>query len=287
MRTRSLEMALGLREDQELFWRVMTWPTGVDAFLTQADPATKAAFERTFRSSSNFDRTERMGVYAEAYFWRLFEVLRDGYPALAFAMGEVDFRNLITDYVLECPPEAPALRKLGDRLVDFVDAHRTSEGRPWLVEVARLDYWRYALLDSPNHPVVTRSQLAAYSIDQWPGLRFKPGPLRLLRSHYDVPAVWLQSREEGTSPSEPRPPPGDPESEFFQLVWRKGFAVVHRSLTAAEAGALESMERGSSFFEITAHAELDDGGRADPSQVVGWLQDWLDAGLIAEVVSEA
>lgn len=275
---------MALRETQALFWRAITWPTGVESFLEQADEATRAHFERTFRSTDRFDRIERMSVYAEAFFWRLFDVLRDGYPTLAFSMGEVDFRNLITDYVLECPPESPALRRLGDRLVDFVDAHRLSADRPWLVEVARLDHWRYALLDAPDQPVVTRADLARHSIADWPGLRFRTGPMKVLRSRYDAAWMWEQARADGAVAS---PPPGGADEEFHQLVWRRGFAVVHRALGPAEAGALETLARSGSFHEITAHAELDEHGRADPARVVAWLQAWLTAELIAEVIPEA
>jgi hypothetical protein len=274
---------MGLRDTQALFWRAITWPTGVESFLEQADPATRASFEQTFRSTAAFGRVERMGVYAEAFFWRLYDVLLDGYPALAFSMGEVDFRNLITDYVLDCPPDAPALRKLGDRLVDFVARHRLSADRPWLVEVARLDYWRYALLDVPDQPVVTAAELGRHAIAAWPSLRFRPGPMKVLGGHYDVAAVWEQSRQEGAHAT---PPAGGPQAQFHQLVWRKGFAVVHRTLAAAEAGALETLDRGGSFHEITAHLEPNEDGHADPAQVVAWLQGWLAAGLIAEVIAD-
>ena len=269
---------MSLHDAQELFWRAIRWPTGVEDFLAQADPQTRAQFERTFVSTEAFSAVERVNVYAEAYFWRQFDVLRDGFPALAFALGEVDFRNLITDYVLAHPSEDPALRHLGDRLPEFVRSHALGLAAPWLYELAQLEHWRYRLLDVRDGDPLTRADLARFSIDRWPGLRFSVGPaVQLLVGHYDVHAAWLASREPGR---EPEPPAGGPDAEYYHLVWRKGFAVVHRRLEVSEGRALQTLFDGGSFHEISAHAELDEYGIANPAQVVGWLQTWLDAGLL-------
>ncbi len=275
---------MSLRDSQALFWRAITWPTGVGDFLAQADPATRRRFEQTFASTEAFDRVQRMEVYAEAYFWRLFDVLHDGFPALAFSLGDAAFRNLITDYVLQRPSVEPALRHLGDQLVEFLESHPCGEDAPWASELARLEHWRYRLLDVADVETIDRAALARFSIDQWPGLRFRlASSAVLLSSRYDVHATWASSREASATPS---PPPGGPDGEFRQLVWRRGFAVVHRSLGPAEGRALQALVAGLSFHEITAHASLDEDGRGDPAEIVGWLDTWLSAGIIGEVIAE-
>lgn len=273
---------MSLRDTQALFWRAITWPTGVEEFLAQADAETRRRFEDTFGQTPAFPRVERVGVYAEAYFWRQHDVLRDGFPALAFALGEARFRNLVTDYLLACPSADPALRHLGDALVPLLAEHAYAQSMPWVVDVARLEQWRYRLLDGPDAPSLSTSALATIPLDRWPGLRFRlADSARSLRGRYDAHAVWEQARAADEPAS---PPAGGPEEEFHVLVWRRGHAVVHRPLALAEGRALKALVGGASFAEITEHAERDAGGRADPQQVVGWLSGWLAAGVIGAVI---
>jgi hypothetical protein len=164
---------------------------------------------------------------------------------------------------------------------------------PWLVDVARLEHWRNALLDAPDVASLSSSALASIPIDRWPGLRFQLGAnARLLRGRYDVHALWERARAAGepadgaTAAEQAGAPEGGPEGEFFVLVWRRDFAVVHRSLSRAEGRALAALEGGGPFVDISAHAERDEHGHADPGQVVRWLETWLAAGVIAAVIDE-
>lgn len=102
----------------------------------------------------------------------------------------------------------------------------------------------------------------------------------MLRPRWDVHAMWEQARAAEVQPTKPA------SGDFFVLVWRRDFAVVHRPLDSAQGRALESLARGETFAEISAHAEPDATGRADPRQVVEWLSAWLAAGLIAAVVED-
>ncbi|MBL8946584.1 MAG: putative DNA-binding domain-containing protein, partial [Myxococcales bacterium] len=108
---------------QALFSRAIVHPEGIDAFLAEADPATRAAFDAAFDGTAEFDARLRMGVYADAYFWRLHDVLLDHFSLVAWILGPAGFRNLATDYVLQRPSEDPDVRRFGARLPAFLGGH--------------------------------------------------------------------------------------------------------------------------------------------------------------------
>ena len=116
---------LDLRRTQEFFWRAIAWPTGVRSFLAQADDATSQAFARTFVSGPDLDAAGRLEIYANAYYWRLHQVLTEQFSVAAEHLGVVRFHNRTTDYVLRCPSTHPDLRRFGARFSAYLAASAT------------------------------------------------------------------------------------------------------------------------------------------------------------------
>ncbi len=270
-----------LRQTQALFWRAITWPTGIDDFLAQADPNTRAAFEATFTATPEFGRRERMTVYAESYFWRLAEVLREQYPVTAWLLGPTPFHNLATDYVLRCPSSNPDIRRFGGPLLELLAEHAVAEQVPGVLDVARIDRAMVVALDDHDGPVATVEELATVPMQAWPGLVFVPSVgLKVCSCSRPYPAMW-QANERGDPSPQPPAAPDDPPHQV--LVWRHRHRVLHRSVPAAEARALRAMAQGSPFSEICVAAAGPEGDQADAAAVVQWLRRWLERGLIGRV----
>jgi hypothetical protein len=276
-----------LHDTQQLFWAAIRWPTGVRNFLAQADEETRTRFEATFEGNEALDAVERMEVYANAYFWRLFGVLEKHFATVAWLAGPEAFNDLVTDYVLERPSKDPDLSKLGAPFPAYLAEHPLGREQPALVSVARVERARIALLDAADHPVAGVDDLRALPPASWPALRFRISPnARLIPTAVDVAALW-SARAEGKSPRELDP-------ELFQhegrtLVWRRGHAVIHRSTGPRESLALEALWGGGSFLDLcTAVADAHGPGTVhppgpDPSELVDLLRGWLGAHLIAEI----
>lgn len=264
---------MSLLETQSLFWQAITWPTGVDAFLAQASDEQRAAFERVFAETPEFSRVERVNVYAEAYFWRLYGVLKEGFPAVEWAVGPETFHNLVTDFVLQRPSVHPNLQRLGERFPSFVAEGDPGRARPWIVALAQLEWTRDELLTVPDQPVISAQALARRAPESFPGLQFVlADAVRILTFAYDGAGIWQQFMAGDSAPSE-QPSPRQP---FFALVWRKGLRVHHRKLGATEARALRALGAGEPFESIASHAQ-------DPGDAASWLARWLADGLIAGV----
>src|SRR5579862_2948299 len=113
-----------LAETQRLLWQLITAPEGVAAALAvdreRGGGILADALARTVCGSGALDATARLDIYANMYFFRILDVLRDDFPGLTAVLGDTAFHNLTTDYLLACPPTRFSIRHVGDRLSSFI-----------------------------------------------------------------------------------------------------------------------------------------------------------------------
>lgn len=275
---------MSLAEIQQLFWRAITWPTGIDDFLAQTDASTREAFERTFAGTKGFEARERMQVYAEAYFWRLFEVLREQFERTAWLCGPDPFHDLVTDYLLAQPSTEPDISLIGRSFPAFVESHPQERRRPGLSDVARLEWQIFETIDREDEPALAAPSLASVPLERWPQLRF------IVRSTTHLVPCRLPFSALAAAHERGEPPPSahqTPSESAAVLVWREGFGVLHRTPSPAEARALASLVNGRSFAEICDAAAGVRANEATPQDVVRWLHRWLRAGLVRDVRIDA
>lgn len=267
-----------LSTQQDLFWRAITWPTGVKDFLAQADDATRRAFEATFVGTDAMDAVARVEVYAQAYFWRLSDVLHEQYRVLAWLLGPTRFHNFVTDYVLARPSRSPDVRRFGADLPDALAEHPLEQQLGGLASLARVERAIVRAIDVPDQPCVGRAQLATVDVTAWPGLRLRLADhVRVLTSARSYPRAWAAWKAETPAP-EPVPPP-EPGARFEVLVWRSAAEVFHRGIDRAQAAALRRAGEGGTF-QAMCEAALAEDPAVQPPQLVAWLGRWLDDGLV-------
>lgn len=267
---------------QSLFFRAITWPSGVRDFLERADPQTRLEFQRVFAESASFDAVARVDVYANAYFYRLLGALRELFPRLARLCGEVRFHNLITDYVLACPSSSPDLRRAGDRLPGFVAAHELAQWLPLLADVARTELAMSHALDCPDGPRLTEAELARCPAERWPGLRFElAAPTRRIDVSWDIATVLERcdrgERDPALGIEKEREPIG-------VLVGRRGHGVYARRLSALDSAVLAGIEQGRDFGAICS--SLPGAGLESAPEVVSCLRRCMADGALGRVISD-
>lgn len=268
---------MDLAELQELFLRAIAWPTGVADFLAQADAGTVAAFQDTFAETPEFSRVERVDIYAESYFWRLFETLQTQFAVTAWLAGEAGFRNLVTDYVLAQPSRDPDLRRFGASFPAFLSAHPIVQAHPYLPFCSEVELTMMHLLDAADITPLPLETIAAIPADRWPQLRFVPAPtLALIASPW--PYSPLSEACRGGRPASEAPTEAAP-GNVHTLIWRERMHVMHRSVPPSEAEVLATMIAGGTFEAMCAAADAS-GARIEA--VAGWLHRWIEAELIID-----
>src|SRR5258706_5638387 len=143
-------IASDLNTVQRWFQSVISHPDGVAGGI-DAEEAQKlmrlrrSELERVIRRSKNLSAEERLGIYANAYYARLLECLRESFPVLCKALGRELFDEFAFDYLQRFPSTSYTLSRLGDRFAEFLEETRPDKGEgtvgwpDFLIDIARLE----------------------------------------------------------------------------------------------------------------------------------------------------
>ncbi|HEU4400685.1 MAG TPA: DNA-binding domain-containing protein [Candidatus Polarisedimenticolia bacterium] len=298
-----------LRRTQELFWTLITAPEGVRPALEdlRRQGALEAAgLDPIFAGDARLAAADRLDIYANMYFFRLHDCLREDYARVAAAIGSARFHNLITDYLLRHPSSHPSLRFLGERLPGFIAGHAILSEFPYLADLARLEWARADLFDAPDVTPIDREALARLPGDLAGEARLGLVPaLALLRFDHEVVSIWRGLEEEsgaaaGNSASReashapdgqsacshdepPRGPGSARRKKTAARVWRHGFGIYHRSVDQEEARCLDLAAAGETLGRV---CQLLAAGRSPAratARVGRMIQAWIDDGILARL----
>jgi hypothetical protein len=265
-----------LADSQRLMWQLISAPDGVAPGLRQLNMIERD-LEELVRGDQRLSAVQRLDIYANMYFFRLRDILRGDYPAVAACLGETGFHNLITEYLLACPSTNQSVRNVGARLPAFLRTHTVGQERPWLPELAALELARIDVFDGPDAEPLTVEQLRALAPEAFATLPLELIPChRLLDVQFAVHDVWRQVDAGLADDEEPAAPP--PEARGL-LVWRQDVAVYHRAVDALECRALARVLEGAPFGLvcelIAAEVPLEDAGPRAFQLLANWASDGL------------
>jgi len=263
---------LRLAETQSYLWRLITAPEGVAAGLAamdDQDPAVSARLGEIVAGDERLTAVQRLDVYANMYFYRLLDSIREDYPAMVAVVGEQEFHNLITDYLLAHPSQHWSLRYAGQHLASFLPSHRLGAERPWLADLAALEWGILDAFDAADATPLAAADLEPLSPEDWAEVRFTPHPsVRLLELEWSVDDVWERTQRDEL--------PGEPERLATPiLVWRRDLRVYHRPLEPLERDCLRLLLAGEPFAAWCEHAAESEGEDGAAEKVVAILQRWL------------
>ena len=273
-----------LPDIERLLWRLITAPEGVGATLAAADARgddARAALAGTVRDHGALSAVQRLDVYANMYFFRLLDVMADDYPAVRAVVGATAFHNLITDYLLLHAPSHFSVRYAGQHLPEFAAGHRIAAECPYLPDLAALERSILDVFDAADAPTLEPADLAEVPPAQWPSLRFRLHPsVRLHRLDWPVHLVREQV-DRGENPSRIT------ATDTALFVWRHDLQVRQCVVSAGEWQALDILRQGGDFSSActAAAGELGDGDTA--AAVAQALADWLAAGMLSGLQTQA
>jgi hypothetical protein len=210
---------------QRWFQAVVTHPAGVAAGAGSAAAQSllplgrldRGALEQMVRRSSRLTAEQRLAIYANAYYARLIECLRDVFPVLVQVLGVEIFDGFAFDYLQRYPSRSYTLDRLADSFPRFLEETRPDrppavegESPPpawpdFLIDLATLELTIAKVFDGPGaegEPLLAPADLLALGngADLGTGAGFAaarlvPVPcLRLLRFSYPVNAFYTAAR---------------------------------------------------------------------------------------------
>jgi hypothetical protein len=291
-----------LAELQRRFFELVTAREGVakELELRGLSPETLAAI---IAGDARATAVDRLDVYANMYFFRILDVLRSDYPKLLAVLGDGAFHNLATEYLQAHPSRHPSLRFVGASMASFVAGHALA--RPWLVELAALEWARVDVFDRADQAPLAREDLMAIEPEDFATL-----PLVAIAACDLVPAAWavedlwrtLEARSEPEGQAERAQgelaneddhaghahgedvSPEPALAGHAILVWRRGVVVSHRTVDARERRALEHLRAGTTFGALcTALVDEDSSDEA----AAGYAARLLGQRLADELLARA
>ena len=279
-----------LAATQRRLWRLIAWPEGVAAALRD-EAAGTPPLDSVVRSDERLAAVHRLDVYANAYFFRIHDVLAEDYPTLRAALDETGFHDLVTSYLAVHPSTHPSLRWIGGRLPDFLREHAAAAGVrarcPQAADLADLEWAIETVFDAPDSAFATYEALAALPAGAWDALPLRLRPsVRLLRLAWPVHELRAAHANE-------RPLPEVAPRDTPLCVWRQDEQVRTRELEANEAHALSFVTSGAAsdvlaapgvaFGALCEALALRHGEAEAPALAAGWLARWTADGLVLAI----
>lgn len=235
-----------------------------------------ADIERHVVGTERVPVATRLAIYGDGYASRLIEALEANYPALAKLLGPEDFVALGEEYVRAHESTFTSIRYYGAALADFLAAHTEYAVIPVLPELARWEWSMTEVFDAADTDSIGVDALAQIAPQQWAGLSFDFHPsLRRLALHWNVPPLWKAITDEAK-----RPEFAVTESPTEWLLWRQELRTFFRSLTLAEAQALDAARRGENFGTICGVLTEHFSETETPARAAGFLRGWVESGVI-------
>jgi len=265
-------------------WRLITEPEGVAAAVGAEREASGFELRALLRSDRGLAAQDRLAVYANAYFVRIHDCLRDDFGALARAIGPDTFHDLVKTYLMAYPPSQPSLRHAGKDLAAFLETEPFAEifGRrcAYAADLARLEWAMTNAFDARDAEVLPREALACVPPKGWAELRFRIIPaLEVLSLAWPVHIVRERFDQEGGDGTWGTPPPLE-AAQTHVRVWRWDEYVYYRAIPGLEAETLEAVQRGEAFGVLCERVAQEVGESAAAAHAVGLLEAWVSAGLL-------
>ncbi|HET9480803.1 MAG TPA: DNA-binding domain-containing protein [Candidatus Polarisedimenticolia bacterium] len=297
---------LTLRLAQETFLALIAAPEGVARgaeAMAREGKLESADLGFLLHGDDGLGAVARLDIYADMYFYRLLDCLRQDFPKTAAVAGGARFHNLVTDYLLEHPSCYWSLRDVGARLPGFLAGHPLAREYPFLADLAGLEWARADVFDETDARPLSRRSIAGLDPSRLETLRLGLIPAcRLLSLEWSVAPVWLaieqgEAVRDGTEVNsaapaccahEPEPPAAiDPPGRAAARlrVWRRGFTVYHRSIPPDEAACLSALADGGGLTlpdlcEVLLAAG--EAGEQPPLRMAGLLGIWIEDEMIVQ-----
>jgi hypothetical protein len=237
-------MPTQLKDLQSLLYRLITAVSGVAEGLAAEHDLGAGGLDAIVLGDDRLSSEARVDIYANMYFYRIRDALKEDFPATLAVLGDENFHNLVTGYLLEYPPTDPSITHSGSHLADYLRDHPMREDAPFIADLAKLERATVEVFLGPDAPALDPDALRSVAVEDWPTMKLKLHP-----SAQILPLDW-QVSDLLRAVEEHRPWTQPNQDAIKVLVWRANARVFHRDLDRAEANALVAAQRTASFAEI-------------------------------------
>ncbi len=263
-----------LSDLQALLYRLITAPEGAASGLASETGLPLGGLGELIGGDERLSPVERVDIYANMYFYRLLDALKEDFPVTLGALGDSDFHHLITGYLVEYPPSDPSINQASRHLAEFAGRTEFRARWPFLADLVRVERAIVEVFLGPDAAPLGAEELRAVPQDEWALIPMRSHPsLQILGCEWRIDTM-MRAFEAGNAPIEPLREPTS------ILIWRRNCDVDYRALEESEQAAFEVL-RGGARFSVVCEAIAAHTGEGDaPAAISRMLSRWLTDGLL-------
>ncbi|MDX2113016.1 MAG: DUF692 family protein [Alphaproteobacteria bacterium] len=221
------------------------------------------------RQKDDFSAEAQLGVYVNAYRWRLFDVVAEDYPVLKVYLGSERFESLINDFITVVPSIFFSVARYATRLPAFQQTHTGSD--IFSSELCALETAIAQLADAPETEVLTPEDLTGMTPEALMQSQLcVRKAMQLFAFNHPVNDYYKAVREETQLPAITKQP-------SFLAVFRHEDVVWRMDLEQQEYKLLSALCAGSTVGE--ALSAVDESAAANISQ---YFSRWMRNGLLSK-----
>ncbi|HVN64429.1 MAG TPA: putative DNA-binding domain-containing protein, partial [Candidatus Binataceae bacterium] len=212
--------------------------------------------------------------YANMYFYRLLEVLKEDFPATLKVVGGANYHNLVTGYLLEYRPTEPSVHSCGRHLAEYLRSHPIVEKFPYLADLAALERALVESFCAPDAAVLDADLMRTVPASRWPAFRIRTHPAATILTLQWRVSDLHHAIGKGTEPQQISPGP------VKTIVWRQNSRVFHRDLEGMEEAALATASHGTTLAQICTLIAAAAGDAHAVKETNRLLERWLASGIL-------
>lgn len=271
----------GLARLERWMLAVVTHPAGVEAGARGAAassllPQAARNLESMVLASKSLSASDRLGIYAYAYYARLIEVMTEEYPTTRRILGPEAFERACRRYIDLHPSTERTLQHLTVEFPAFLSRHLPTGPRRALgVDVARIERAMEDVFDAPQAEPLRHSELAAIAPDDWQRLRLRLNPALVLLALRTPANEYMNAARGGGRALVPAPRPS------YVVVHRHNYRVLRETLDSAQFALLSALHDGKPLGTAVALAlrRCRGGPAQQGTRLRRWFRDWTAAGM--------
>jgi hypothetical protein len=262
-------MPVHLEQLEGLLYRLITAVSGVGEGLASERKLPAGGLGAIVLGDDRLSAEARVDIYANMYFYRLLDILKEDFPATHKVLGDDNFHNLATGYLLEYPPTEPSVYHLGRHLADFLRDHPMRENAPFIADLAALERATVEVFQAADARALDAESMRSKPGEEWAGTNLVTHPaVQILSLEWRV-AGLLRAVEDQREWSPVEAGAAD------VIVWRRDSCVFYRELERVEGRALDAASHGATFAEICERV-AEDSEQQDPiGEINRLLARWL------------
>lgn len=224
--------------------------------------------EQWIRAKHDFSPYEQLSVYANAYRYRLYDVVAEDYPVLMHYLGPQQFADLIRAFIEAVLPDHFNIGRFALKLAAFVQQTRPNDG--FAHALCQLETTVAQMTDPAETPALSAAEIQGLTAETLLELTLRPRKaLALLQFDHQVNAYY-QAIMDGEADVTPCP------AATYLAVFRHEDVVWRMGLEAQEFGLLSHLFGGLTIGEALAGID-----ESEQDMISTYFSKWMRNGLLA------